>query len=339
MKNSNDKGEGFKLFLSFVKKEKINIIVQFIFIAVFVFVSSLYRYTYETYIYAVLLCFVFGGIGFIISFGRYKQKYTEIEKVSKDVLLFDDDSDNDYDGIEEYYRDTVKYLLSEVDRLKSESENIRTENIDYYTKWVHQIKTPISVMKLELQQEDTEFNRMLLSELFVAEQYVDMVLCKFRLDSYSNDFIFKEYSLDDIIKKAIRKYSRLFVRKKLKLDYTETNASVLTDEKWLGFIIEQLLSNAVKYTDCGSVIIWFDEDRFLHIKDTGIGIASEDIPRIFEKGFTGYNGRADKKSSGLGLYLVKQAADKLSHKITVSSEIGVGTEFLIDLNVIRLEIE
>ena len=129
----------------------------------------------------------------------------------------------------------------------------------------------------------------------------------------------------------MHKYESQFVRKRIQLRYEPTEITVLTDEKWLLFIIEQLLSNAIKYTHEGAITITVTPDKIIKISDTGIGIAEEDIPRIFEKGFTGYNGRADKKSTGLGLYLCRTAADRLSHKISVQSEVGTGTVFAVDL--------
>lgn len=328
----------FKIFLYFCKKERANIILFFVFLFIYTLIAYLYRFAVEAILYAGVLCFLLYIVRFAVALKSYSRNYRKLERVGNDVLLLLDEMPESTDGFSELYCDIIRELADMVNSLKTEQNNIRTENIDYYTRWVHQIKTPISVMKLELQQEDTEINRMLLSELFVAEQYVDMVLCKFRLDSYSNDFVFKRQKLDEIIKKSVRKYSRLFISKKLKLNYTETDATVLTDEKWLGFMIEQILSNAVKYTENGSIGIWYAEN-VLHIKDTGIGIAPEDVPRIFEKGFTGYNGRAGKKSTGLGLYLTKTAADKLSHKISVRSDVGKGSEFLIDLSIDSINIE
>ena len=230
--------------------------------------------------------------------------------------------------------------LWEINRtVQTQAQTDRSESIDYYTTWVHQIKTPIAAMRMLLQGEDTEEHRELLAELFRIEQYVEMVLCYFRLDSVSSDFLFKEYELDGIIRQAVRKYATQFVRKKIRLQYEPTDIAVLTDEKWLLFILEQLLSNAVKYTEEGTVAIFVDENRVLHIVDTGIGIAPEDLPRVFEKGFTGYNGRADKKSTGLGLYLCRQAANKLSHAMSIQSEVGVGTTVSIDLRSAELKVE
>ena len=168
---------------------------------------------------------------------------------------------------------------------------------------------------------------------------MEMALNWMRLGSDSKDFLFREYALDGIIRQAIRKYAPQFIRRRIRLVYEPAEGKVLTDEKWLLFIIEQLLSNAVKYTQQGSVSIRVVPEKVLEIEDTGIGIAPEDVPRIFEKGFTGYNGRADKKSTGLGLYLCRLTAEKLSHKISVESQVGVGTKVSIDLHSDTLWVE
>ena len=212
---------------------------------------------------------------------------------------------------------------------------------DYYAAWVHQIKAPIAVMQVLLQQEDTGQNRELKAELFRVEQYAEMALSYVRLNERGGgfDLVAAEYALDPVIRKAIRKYAGQFIRKKIQVVYQGTDEVVLTDEKWLSFIVEQILSNAVKYTQQGSVTIRVEGDRQLVIEDTGIGIAAEDIPRIFEKGYTGYNGRLDKKSTGIGLYLCRTAADKLGHKLTAQSTVGKGSSFTIDLSSYPLEVE
>ena len=148
----------------------------------------------------------------------------------------------------------------------------------------------------------------------------------------------KRYPLDDIVKQAIRKYAKSFIRKKIRLNYKDLNFNVLTDEKWLVFVVEQLLSNALKYTNEGHISIYLDDHlpNTLVIADTGIGIEQEDLPRVFEKGFTGYIGRTDKKSTGIGLYLCKQILNKLSHTITIESQVGKGTKVKIGLDVIDI---
>ncbi len=165
-----------------------------------------------------------------------------------------------------------------------------------------------------------------------------MVLTYLKVDHQGNDFQFEFVDIDSCIKQCIRKYAKLFIRKKLQLNYESRSLQVLTDEKWLCFVIEQLLSNAIKYTSSGHVNIDV-KDEVLIIEDSGIGIQKEDLPRVFEKGFTGYNGRKDKKSSGIGLYLVKQVCNRLGHRISIESELGKYTRVMIDLKHANLEVE
>ena len=179
----------------------------------------------------------------------------------------------------------------------------------------------------------------LKEEVGRIDQYADMVMCYLRLDTGTTDYVIKEYELDVIVRQAVRTYASVFIRKRLRLIYEPLELKVLTDEKWLLFVISQVLSNALKYTPSGSVTIYKKEPQTLCIKDTGIGIAPEDLPRIFEKGYTGDNGRADKKASGIGLYLCRRICTNLGHKITVRSAPGEGTEVCICLERAELEIE
>ncbi len=237
------------------------------------------------------------------------------------------------------YREMTRELLLER-RRRQDSMRIRYQDtIDYYTTWVHQIKTPIAAMGLVLQQEDTEKSRRLSEELQRIEQYVEMVLTYLRLGSKDTDYVFARVDLDLLLRGCIRKYAGQFIRRHLALDYQDVDCQVLTDEKWLAFVVEQVLSNALKYTREGSVRIYMESPCTLCVRDTGIGISPEDLPRIFEKGYTGYNGRSDKKATGLGLYLCRQICDRLRHTITVSSAPGEGTTVRIGLGREVLEVE
>ena len=202
--------------------------------------------------------------------------------------------------------------------------------LDYYTLWAHQIKTPIASMRLCLQQEDTPQARRLLQELSRAEQYVEMVMVYLRLNGGS-DLVLRECQLDGIVRRAVRRFAGEFIGRKLKLCYEPLNVSCVTDEKWLLFVIEQVLSNSLKYTRAGSITIELEAPKTLVIRDTGIGVAPEDLPRIFEKGYTGYNGRGDQKASGLGLYLCRTICKRLGHTITASSVPDHGTAIRITL--------
>jgi len=328
-----------KQFFRYILQHRNIIFLCIIFSAIFAFVFSLYRLEAEAVLYACILCSATGIIFILNSFCSFLCKSRERRNIIKNILINTEKLPEPDTPAEADYQEMIEILRrSNMDNI-TKFHNERRESIDYYTAWVHQIKTPISVMNMILKSEDTDEHRELLAELFRIEQYTEMVLSYFRLDSDSSDFVFCYCELDDIIKKAVRKYASQFIRKKIKLNYKPTSVSVLTDEKWLLFIIEQLLSNAVKYTDSGSVTISVSPQKILRIADTGIGIAPEDIPRIFEKGFTGYNGRADSKSTGLGLYLCKKASDKLMNNIFVESEPGKGSIFSVYLDRDNLRTE
>ena len=215
----------------------------------------------------------------------------------------------------------------------TKADNAISDMTDYYTMWAHQIKTPIAAMRLLLQSNsETGNNTELMMELFKIEQYVDMVLVYMRASGGASDYVIKKYDMDEIIKGAIRKFSRMFILKRISLDYNVPKNMVITDEKWLSFVIEQLLSNAIKYTPSNGLIKIYMEDKdVLVIEDNGIGIAQEDLPRVFDKGYTGFNGRLERKSTGIGLYLCKKILDALGHKIYIVSDEGQGTKVVLNL--------
>jgi signal transduction histidine kinase len=230
--------------------------------------------------------------------------------------------------IEEKYQTLIETLYQLLKDNILGIENVHSEQIEYYTMWVHQIKTPISAMRLALQSRKTADTNIIDQELFKIEQYVEMALQYIKIEQLSSDLVIREYSLKDIVYASVKKYATLFIYKKLSIDMGDFNVTVVTDSKWLSFILEQLLSNAIKYTNLGGVRIYLKQEALV-IEDTGIGIRAEDMARIFEKGYTGYNGRLDKKASGIGLYLVKKVADSLSIKVAVSSNTGVGTRVVL----------
>lgn len=234
---------------------------------------------------------------------------------------------------------TAELLRQLCTELQSAADNRYRDAIEYYTTWAHQIKTPIASMRLALQGEDTALFRRLLSDLSRTEQYVEMVMAFLRLEDAPGDYVFREVALDEVLRQALRRFSAEFIDRRLRLDYTPTGLTVLTDEKWLCFVLEQLLSNALKYTREGSITVELAGERVLAIRDTGIGIAPEDLPRIFEKGYTGQNGRVDKRASGLGLYLCSRICRNLGVGLTVKSTSGVGTTLLLDFTQYPLRVE
>ena len=241
---------------------------------------------------------------------------------------------------EQDYQNIIKNLKEQNGELKSQERIFKQEMSDYYSMWVHQIKTPIAAMHvlqqtLEEEYPEQKYIKEIKLELFKIEQYVEMVLTYLRMGEMSGDLKFEKYSLDAIVRQVIRKYSQMFILRKIHLQYAKTSQCIVTDEKWLQFVLEQVLSNALKYTKDGGMIFIYTEEKenkkCLVIEDSGIGIRAEDLPRVFEKGFTGYNGRADKKSTGIGLYMCKKIMERLNHQIWIESEVDKGTKVYLDL--------
>lgn len=162
---------------------------------------------------------------------------------------------------------------------------------------------------------------------------MEMVLGYLRTEDMASDIRFEEVDMDSLIREQIHKFARIFIGKKLSLEYQEVSETMLTDEKWLGFVLGQILSNALKYTKKGKISIYMSKSRphTLVIEDTGIGIRAEDLPRVFEKGFTGYNGREENRSTGIGLYLCGKIMKRLDHGIRIESELGKGTKVFLEL--------
>lgn len=306
-------------------------------------------------VYAAVLDAILLLITVLVGFFRYSSKVKALSNALKRPVEEQAQLPEATDDVEILYH----RLLENQSIARSESESsaaVRQSQMrDYYSMWVHQIKTPISAMKLLLEAEREELGQLMCDEeqqaslkelsdnvasfedeLFRIEEYVSMALQYQRVSSTENDFVLEKVSLDGVIRDTIKKYAKVMIRRHIGINYSGTGQEVYTDEKWLAFMLEQILSNAIKYTPQGVVTIETAEGKdrfFITIKDTGIGIKAEDLPRVFEKGYTGYNGHADKKATGIGLYLCRQMADKLGHTIRMESEIGKGTKVWIGFDL------
>lgn len=329
------------MLLSYFKRHKAVFITGGVFIIIFVIVFYLYNLPLEAVAYATLICLVIGLAVLGRDFLRYIQRYIKLQSVKKHMPEGFHDFPPGIDELEEEYQEMVKQLFNKRMSDLAVQEKIRTEMVDYYTLWVHQIKTPIAAMRLLLQAGDHSSTDDLNLELFKIDNYVEMVLHYLRIEGPATDFVFKQHNLDDLVKQAVRKYARLFISKKLQLDLQDIDCQVLTDQKWLVFVIEQVLANALKYTNQGTIAIYLAQSKgkVLVIEDTGVGIAANDLPRIFEHGYTGYNGRVDQHATGIGLYLSKKVMDKLSHAIELESVEGQGTKVMLDLSTVDMIIK
>ena len=327
-----------KIIWGYIKERIWFILLAALCVGLFAIVLFLYHLPVEPVGYAGLLCAVVLAVAVVGDFYLYRRKILLLESLQGQAALLLDQLPEPHGPKEEVYHAMLMELDADRRAAVSHSDSRHRETIDYYTTWVHQIKTPIAAMGLILQGDATERGRELTAELFRVERYVELVLSYLRLGGESTDYLIQEYALENILRHAVRKYAPLFIRGKVSVDLRETKLQVLTDEKWLQLVIEQVLSNAVKYAPGGHVVIW-TEGETLMIEDDGVGIAQEDLPRIFDRGFTGCNGRADKRATGIGLYLCRKICKQLGHTITVDSELGRGTRVNIGLFKPYLEVE
>ncbi len=288
-------------------------------------VCFLYGLPGEAALYCILLGVCVLGLAELAGYFRYRARLREIE------LLLEHPPENPppfpppWDRLEHDYQALAQRLCRERVQQTVQAQQARREMMDYYTLWAHQIKTPLSAMRLLLRSPAGAAGPEMEGELIQVERYVNMVLSYLRLDSESSDFVFARQPLEPIVRGAVRKLARLFTLKGITLDLPPMELTVLTDSKWLAFVLEQLLTNAVKYTPQRGHVSLRLEGRTLILQDSGIGIRAQDLPRIFEKGFTGYNGREEQRSTGLGLYLCRRVLDKLGHAIRIASAPGQGT--------------
>ena len=271
-----------RYFASYVKQHIPALLAFVLCAALYAVTFVFYRFPLKAVIYPTTLCLVLLLTFAAADIARTKKKHTELERIKGFDAKLADTFPEAGGIIERDYQEIIRLMREQHEAAEQKYEQNLRETMDYYTVWVHQIKTPIASMRLTLQNIDTAQSRQLQSEL---------------------------------------------------------NVEVLTDEKWLAFVIEQVLSNALKYTPEGTVSVYLERPKTLCIRDTGIGIAPEDLPRVFENGYTGYNGRSDKKASGIGLYLCRRICNKLGHTISAESKAGEGTVIRIGLDKKKLEIE
>ena len=338
-----------KLFLDYLNKIKFHILLM-IFPTIFTgIIFFLYQLSPEPVLYVALLWLLAGLTACMTGFSNYRKKLQQLTLVATAPDINLSRMDTPSDQIESLQQDIMHRLNQMRMNVETAGQKSLEEMTDYYTMWAHQIKTPIFALRLLL-QENPSANKEALAELFKIEQYVEMVLGYLRTEDMSSDLTLSCCSLDLVIRDQIHKYAGIFVSRKLSLTYEGISENVLTDEKWLEFVIGQILSNALKYTRTGGIRISLKDvpgnsqntedisnmispsPVTLIIEDTGIGIRKEDLPRIFEKGYTGVNGRENNRATGIGLYLSKKIMKRLGHRIYVTSEEGKGTKVFLEFS-------
>lgn len=223
--------------------------------------------------------------------------------------------------------------LEELEQLHNEKSDYQ----DFIMSWIHEVKIPITACRMLIKNSTGKTSDYLANkfedELIKIDNYVEQALYYSRIDSFSKDYFITEVSLNQIILESIKKYSKIFINKHIRFNMWDSQEFIYSDSKWLGFVVDQIVTNSLKYTNDGGMISFtFEEDhreKQLVIHDTGPGIKPEDINRVFEKGFTGSTGRNHSKSTGIGLYLAKQLVLKLGHDISIKSKENKYTKVII----------
>ena len=312
----------------FIRSKLKSALLFSVYLGVFCLVAFLFGMPFDALIYAIALCLFFAAVFMIYSYARFRQRLAVLQDIKAKIQFGPEELPQPANAIEEEYQEIIKSLYRTTSAAVSAKDKAMSDMIE----------TPIAAIDLLLQSEPAGVYKDQFSmELFKVEQYVEMVLQYLRLGADSTDFRFEQQDLDKIIREVVKKHATIFIKKKISLDYQGVDAKTISDEKWLSFVLEQVLSNALKYTPSGKISIYMDEvlPCTLVVEDTGIGIQEEDLPRVFDKGYTGYNGRKDKKSTGIGLYLCSMIMNKLGHTLTIESQEGKGTKVKLGLGTYK----
>ncbi|QHJ72484.1 sensor histidine kinase [Planococcus halotolerans] len=284
------------------------------------------------------LALFFLFIYLVTQYFRYRKRYEAIIQVGEAHSIKDENIAAGTDPADQLYLEKIEELQQGIREMNNLHAERQADQLDYFTLWLHQIKTPLSAISLLNQSNATPESKKISQEIVRLEDYTHMALNYVKLEETGSDMDLSQVDLDSVIKRAVKKYSILFIYKGIKLNYQPLNTTVLSDGQWLQTLIEQLLSNSLKYTASGSISIYLDpvKEQTLIIEDTGVGIRPEDLPKIFNKGYSGLNGRLHEKSTGLGLFLSRKICRRLGHELTIKSELEKGTR--AEINMVRKEL-
>ncbi|WOY88366.1 sensor histidine kinase [Ligilactobacillus murinus] len=310
----------FKLIKTFIWEHKATYLVWLLLLGTQALTLYLYDQTQailgDTLLFSCLIIFSYT----LVAFSRWQRKLKQLQLLqtnfSHELLpLSTSQAEMLYQQIAE---ELEQKLVAELEHSRLKKQ----EMLEDFGIWLHQVKTPVSALDLLIQAQGND--PKMRAELFKVNEYLQLMLNYLRQQLDNSDLVFEQVALDQVIKEVLKKYALFFAQKGLRVEFVDLDAKVTTDKKWLIFILEQLIFNAIKYTNTGTITFIFNGDH-LAIKDTGIGIKAQDIPRVFDKGFTGYNGRQDQRASGLGLYLSQKVATKLGCQLELTSKVGQGT--------------
>jgi signal transduction histidine kinase len=318
----------FSHFLSDQKWFLLTFLIVLLFMVILISVDPKLHISTGSLVYLVLLSIIVFSVFFI---GSYLYKNYQLVKWKQlpSNGYFSDSIPLPVTHEQEIYIETMKRLSEQYVMSNHLRDEEKKDQLEFMTQWFHEIKTPIAVSRLLLETEVD--SPSLQAEIDKIEAFVEQALYFSRLNDFNKDYIIEEIHLEKCIKNIIKAESKSFISKKIKVSIETSQLTVISDLKGLNFIIRQILLNSLKYSDEYSEISFTinPEKRTLTIIDQGIGIPPEDLPRVFEKGFTGKNGRTNQRSTGMGLFLAKKTAEKLGHDLSITSTVGVGTQAIL----------
>ena len=316
----------FKHYLSDQKWLLFTFYFILLFISTLISVDPKLQVTMGSILYMAIVSTIIFNVYFL---GFYFNKKTQLEKWEQFAL----------DGLgtcpeaktfeQKVYVQTLRNVSDNyLKQIQKRNESAK-EQLEFMTQWFHEIKTPIAVSRLLLETEVESLS--LQEEMNRIEGYVEQALYFSRLHDFNKDYVIQEIDLEKLIKEIVMAESKTFISRKIKVEMPKINLTVLSDKKALTYIIRQLLLNSLKYTnEHGEISLTLNlKTKQLTLRDNGMGIPAEDLPRVFEKGFTGKNGRTHQRSTGMGLYLAKKTVEKLGHDISLSSQVGIFTEAIL----------
>lgn len=288
--------------------------------------------TFREVSYALLLMGVILALAALVSFLGYARRRLLVWQALEHLPPEPQSLPQAHTPLEEGFRALALAYGEQFRKQTDQARRLENERTDYYTLWVHQVKTPIAALNLMAQSETPVDRELLRQEIYKIEQYADAALSFQRLESMSSDLVLTQVDLYPLCCQVVKRLRPLFSYRRIRLAMEPFACQALSDAKWLGLVLEQVLTNALKYQgEGGLVTVSLASPQVLTIADRGIGIRAEDVPRVFERGFTGYTGRSGEKSTGIGLYLCRQACLGLGHRISLTSRQGEGTTVTLDM--------
>ncbi len=326
------------IFRAFLREQKAFLFpASLIFLQLFILFlidvkSDIFLYTSVLNVSLLLVFFL------IRFFFFYKRIHKFISTLNN--LEFDNHFDShDFSLIENIALLKLQALLKNSQTADAQHRDLILEQEEYFMLWLHQIKTPIAAMDLLLQKNKTGDDFQMRKALLSIDSYTQMALHYLKLQTKNSDLDFAEFSVDTALQNIFRKYRCFFIYKNIVLNYEPVNLSIITDSILFETMIEQIISNALKYSclnqESPEISVFVESSNSIVIKDNGVGISASDLPKVFDKGYSGQNGKNMEKATGIGLYLAKKIADNINCKIEIESELGAGTSVRVKINAVE----